>query len=123
MVHNQKTSLGHNLLDNADLRVQRPVPQPPGSHLPPAPQGVQPDPEPQAPGGEDSGRHPLPQRRAERSFTPESRHPLQPHSSSTSQGAEGGRAGGGQPRPAGAGVTPGPSLVQRGQPAAPGGEG
>ena len=28
MVHTQETSLGHNLLDNADVRVQRPVPQP-----------------------------------------------------------------------------------------------
>lgn len=41
MVHTQKASISHNLLDNADLPVQLPVPQSPGSRLPPAPQGVQ----------------------------------------------------------------------------------
>lgn len=30
MVHAQKASVGHNLLDNADLPVQGPVPQSPG---------------------------------------------------------------------------------------------
>ena len=112
MVHTQETSPSHNLLDNADVRVQRPVPQP-----------LRECSLTRSSCRRRQRQAPHPHRRAQRSFTPESRHSLQPHSSSTSQGTEGGRAGGGEPGPAGAGVTPGPSLVQRGQPAAPGGEG
>lgn len=93
-------------------------PSPQGPDCPQPLEEYRPDPEHRTP-GEGSSRRP---RGGLRGASAQKAASLSSPHSSTSQGTVGGGLGG-EPRPAGAGVTPGPSLVQRGQPAAPGGEG